>query len=300
MKGKVIAVANMKGGVGKTVTVICLAEALAAEGKKVLVVDLDAQANASFLLAGETILLQQIDNSATITDYLLTNIGRPGRKPLSNFVRSSVSNVSSLNISLVPSSVELRFIERSIIYELTEKNYSMSAIEGQTVKMLQGDLPELRNTYDFIIFDCAPGISAFTEVAIRLADVVVVPTIPDRLSTLGLAAFCNSIWRYKSNEKSLLPRPKGLPFVLITRRQPTKIHTATVVRLREESERERRAFGLFATEIPQSADIPKAMELFPDNLTNPYPTFAAKWGSVVNILDNLLPEIKGVLNGARR
>ncbi len=178
----------------------------------------------------------------------------------------------------MPSSVELRFVERAIIHKLTEKNISMRAIEGQTVKMLEGDLVALRENFDFIIFDCAPGISIFTEVAVRLSDLVVIPTIPDILSTLGLAAFCNSVWRLKLSEKSHLPPPKGKPFVLISRRQATKQQNDTVERLKEEAAGPKRAFGLFKTEIPQSADVPRAMGLYPDNIINPYPTYSRKWG----------------------
>ncbi len=277
MTGKVIAVANMKGGVGKTVTVVSIAEALAASGKKVLVVDLDAQASASACLAGDKDLVALVNEKATITNYLLLNIKKPGKKPLIEFVKKSISNVSHenmpLNVSLVPSSVELRFVERAIIHKLTEKNISMHAIEGQTVKMLEGDLVALRENFDFVIFDCAPGISIFTEVAVRLSDLVVIPTIPDILSTLGLAAFCNSVWRLKQSEKSRLPPPKGRPFVLISRRQATAQQNKTVERLKEEATGPKPAFGLFKTEIPQSADVPKAMALYPDNIVNAYPTY---------------------------
>ncbi len=296
MTGKVIAVANMKGGVGKTVTVVSIAEALAASGKKVLVIDLDAQASASACLAVYSNLVTLVNEKLAITNYLLLNIKKPGRKPLIEFVIKPISNVSHentpLNVSLVPSSVELRFVERAIIHKLTEKNISMRAIEGQTVKMLEGDLVALRENFDFIIFDCAPGISIFTEVAVRLSDLVVIPTIPDILSTLGLAAFCNSVWRLKLSEKSHLPPPKGKPFVLISRRQATKQQNDTVERLKEESTRPKPAFGLFRTEIPQSADVPRAMALYPDNIINAYPTYSRKWGGIVDVMDSFIPELK--------
>lgn len=298
MTGKVIAVANMKGGVGKTVTVVSLAEALAAEGHKVLVVDLDAQANASYSLAGDKTLAKLIKDDKTISDYLLANIRKPGKKPLVQFVQKAVSNVTHANdplkISIVASSVELRLIEREIIFRLTAKGYSMSAIEGQSVKMLEGDLPELKEAFDFVIFDCAPGVSAFTEVAIRLSDLVIIPTIADRLSMWGLEAFCNSIWKYKRSN-SALPKPKGEPYVLVTRRQSTIVQNQSVQTLITTSELKKRPFGVFKTQIPHAADIPKAMDLYPDNGTDPYPTYAKKWGKISAVMDELLPEIKGAL-----
>ncbi|MEW6767830.1 MAG: AAA family ATPase [Pseudomonadota bacterium] len=299
-----IAVANMKGGVGKTATVVSLAEALAAHNKKVLVIDLDSQASASFSLAGDEELSQLIDKEKTVEDYMLANLSR-SQKALKKFIRSSVSNVYHLNktldLSLVPSSIQLRYLEREIVYELTNAGFSMSAIEGRTLTMLQRDLKNLREDYDFILFDCAPGISAFTEVAIRLSDLVIVPTIPDRLSTLGLPAFCNSVWRSPRNKFNKMPVPSRPPWVLFTIvRSTVKAHQETMTNLREEASSKNSAFKTFDTTVPQSAAIPKALALHPGNETTAYPTYASKWGGLDSMLDTLVSEVKGELNGSRR
>jgi cellulose biosynthesis protein BcsQ len=156
----------------------------------------------------------------------------------------------------------------------------------------------LRAKFDYIIFDCAPGISAFTEVAIRLADLVIIPTIPDRLSTLGLMAFCNSVWRYRGKRSSALPKPAGLPYVLVTRKQHTKQHNLTLERLTAQSKAKDPMFRLFNTHIPQMAKIPDAMDLFPNGNVN-FPTYTQKWGDMAAVMDKLNLELKGALHGAR-
>jgi cellulose biosynthesis protein BcsQ len=298
MTGKVIAIANMKGGVGKTATVIGLVEALAVEGHKVLVIDLDSQASASFCLTGDDELKRLIDLDLTIESYIRTNIDRL-TTPLKDFVKSSVSNVydldnkKTLDISLVPSNTGLRFLERDIVYDLTAKNHSMNAIEGRMAKMLVNDLSRLCQHYDFIVFDCAPGISAFNEVAIKRSDLVIVPTIPDMLSTLGLAAFCKSVWQLNISGVAALARPKRPPWVLASIFRPTvREHQVTYEDLRREAEPSDAPFRLFNTKIAQSPDIPKALSLFPGNPDIAFPTYTRKWGAkVISQMDDLKKEV---------
>src|SRR5262245_49052209 len=111
MSAKIIAVANMKGGVGKTATIVSLAEALAASGYRTLVLDLDPQANASICLAGDSLLATLIARKATIEGFLENNLLGDKTLAFSDCVRDNISNVSHLNqqlpISLLPSSPNL-------------------------------------------------------------------------------------------------------------------------------------------------------------------------------------------------
>jgi hypothetical protein len=116
---------------------------------------------------------------------------------------------------------------------------------------------------------------------------------------LGLAAFCNSVWRYKGKRRSVLPKPVGLPYVLITRKQNTKQHKSTIARLLAEAKKADPAFYLFDTQIPQLATIPDAMDLYPNNTDHAYPTYTQKWGKLASIMDELNLEIRGALDGAR-
>lgn len=298
-EGRAIAVANMKGGVGKTTTVIMLAEGFAAEGYRVVVVDLDAQANASYCFAPDEVLKDILGQRRSISSFLADAILYGDRNSITNYVTGDISQVikagDPLPISLVASSPKLRLLEREIVLQYAEKKYSIHALEGQALKHLSKALDEMRAQYDIVLFDCAPGISAFTEVAIRLADLVIVPTIPDFLSTLGLDAFYASVWENAHVRRSSLPKPKRRPVVLPARVNANKRqHRDTLVRLRNEALEEDAAYGIFDIEVENRAPIERAMD--PESF--PYaPTFEQKWDSSVAAVRGLVEETRRWLNG---
>jgi cellulose biosynthesis protein BcsQ len=294
-KGKFIAVANMKGGVGKTTTVVSLAEALAADdlNASVLVVDLDPQASASLCLAGDDVLADLIEEGRTLQDFLETRlIAQDKKQSIDDYIRHHFSFTTHRNeqlaLSLMPCGPELRLLEREIIYALTKRKFSMNAIEGHLWKLFEVDFTPLRKAFDYVIFDCPPGISPFAEVTIRAADLIVVPTIPDRISNFGLNAFCLGFW--KSNLSSLPVPPK--PTVLISRVQDVKQHNQMIKRLELEASEKDAAFNLFKTRIPQSAALAEALSM--DGVQ----TFTKKYTlKVAQILSPLTQEIRGMLDG---
>lgn len=295
--GKFIAVANMKGGVGKTTTVVSLAEALAADSAQtsVLVVDLDPQASASLCLAGDEVLSEMIIDGRTLHDFLeLRLIEQNKKQHISYFIREHFSftmhSNRQLKISLMPCGPRLRLLEREIIYALTKKRYSMNAIEGHLWKLFEAEFVPLRGTFDYVIFDCPPGISPIAEVAIRSADLIIVPTIPDRISNFGLTAFCDSILESKISE---LPHPPKA-HVLISRKQDIKQHNDMVKRLEAEAAEVDGAYHLFKTFIPQSAALADALS------TDVVQTFTKKYTlKVAQILEPLVNEITEILDGPR-
>jgi cellulose biosynthesis protein BcsQ len=162
-------------------------------------------------------------------------------------------------------------------------------IKGMSAVM-NTQLTKVRKDFDFILIDCAPGISVLTEVSIRLADLVIVPTIADFLSTFGLQGFCITLSdRGLTNNLRKLPR---LPHVLISRRRQVRIQAQTVEKLRNEVTAPKPAFNVFKTEIPEAVAIADALSQI-----NKFPMFSQKWGpAIVPLLSDLVEEIKEVLN----
>jgi cellulose biosynthesis protein BcsQ len=299
MKGKIIAVANMKGGVGKTATVIGLAESLAAKGSETLVVDLDPQANASICLAGDQFLKTIIEEGNTIDAFIEDRfVKRELDTTLDKRIRTNISNVSYLGrqlpLSLLASSSELRLMERDLIFALTKTGMALDRIVAALYEIIKEELKRTKKSYDYILFDCAPGISVLTEVSIRLANLVIVPTIPDFLSTYGLNSFCSNLWSGPIADQSSLKKPKRPPHVLITRRRPVREHEKTSERLRMEAAKDNARFKVFTTEIFERAAIAEAL-----GKIDAHPTFSQKWRDGTDImLADLVKEVREALDGS--
>lgn len=170
--GKTIAIANQKGGVGKTTTAINLASALAILEKKVLLIDSDPQANAT-----SGIGVQESEYEADIYDSLVSDM------PLSEIVLET--KIKSL--FLIPSSINLVGAEIELV-NLENREH-----------ILRQKLSEIKDDYDYIIIDCLPSLGLITINALCAADSVIIPVQCEIFSLEGLGKLKNTISMVKEN-----------------------------------------------------------------------------------------------------
>ncbi len=166
LMGKIIAIANQKGGVGKTTTSINLAASLGVLEKKVLLIDADPQANAT---SGLGINVEEVE----IGTYQLLEH--------TNTAKQAIVKTDTPNLDIIPAHIDLVAIE----IELVDKE----AREYMLKKALQ----EVKEDYDFIIIDCAPSLGLLTLNALTAADAVIIPIQCEYFALEGLGKLLNTI-----------------------------------------------------------------------------------------------------------
>lgn len=164
--GRIIAVANQKGGVGKTTTTINLSACLAEKNKKVLTIDIDPQGNTTSGLGVDKNIVEN-----TVYELFLDEC------KLSDCIQSSVMD----NLSVIPSNINLSGAEIELI-SMENKEY-----------LLREKLDTIKQNYDFIIIDCPPSLNLLTVNAMVAADTVLVPIQCEYYALEGLSQLMHTI-----------------------------------------------------------------------------------------------------------
>ncbi len=164
--GRIIAIANQKGGVGKTTTSINLSACLAEEKKKVLVIDLDPQGNTT---SGLGIDKNEIEN--TVYELMLNECT----------VKQSIHKTDIENLDLIPSNVNLAGAEIELL-GINDKEY-----------ILKGEIDYIRDDYDYVIIDCPPSLNMLTVNAMTTADTILVPIQCEYYALEGISQLIHTI-----------------------------------------------------------------------------------------------------------
>jgi chromosome partitioning protein len=173
----IIAIANQKGGVGKTTTAVNLSAALAEAGKKVLVVDMDPQGNTT---AGFGIEKTELEK--TVYDMMIDECT----------AKEAVINTQYQNLDVLPSNIDLSGAEIELL-DVDDKEY-----------ILKKGIASIKKKYDFIIIDCPPALSILTINALTTADSVLVPIQCEYYALEGLSLLIHTIDLVKERLNSRL------------------------------------------------------------------------------------------------
>ncbi|WP_138433848.1 ParA family protein [Winogradskyella algicola] len=164
--GKIIAIANQKGGVGKTTTSVNLAASLGALEKKVLLIDADPQANAS---SGLGIDVDAVEiGSYQVLEHTKT-------------AKEAIMASNAPNVDVIPAHIDLVAIEIELV-DKDEREY-----------MLKQAIRDLKSEYDYILIDCAPSLGLLTLNALTASDSVIIPIQCEYFALEGLGKLLNTI-----------------------------------------------------------------------------------------------------------
>jgi chromosome partitioning protein len=220
---RILAVANQKGGVGKTTTAVNLATALAATHKKVLIIDLDPQGNASTGLGVDRVARQETTYNLLIGDAHIADVITPTMVP---------------GLSVAPSSVDLSGAELELI-DAPRREYRLKSV-----------LAEVSNDFDYILIDCPPALGLLTLNAFCAAHSVLVPLQCEFYALEGLSHLVKTVNRVKRAFNSEL-EIQGVVLTMYDRRNNLSDMVAADVR---------NHFGdkVYETVIPRNVRVSEA------------------------------------------
>jgi chromosome partitioning protein len=234
-KGKsmthVFSTINLKGGVGKTTTTVALAETFSAVmGKRVLVIDLDPQTNATLMLIGEEKWFELNGKEHTLARLFKDAMDPENRKfDLSKTLQKGVSDVGAAKtIDLLPSSLDLIDVQDKLASAPVGKFYAANPIE-----LLWRAVKSRIEEYDVVMVDCPPNLGIITLNGLRISDGYIIPTIPDHLSTYGIPQI---VTRIKDFSEAISETIEPVGVVATKYQANSTVHNNMLKQLRDDDD----------------------------------------------------------------
>ena len=221
--GRIIAVANQKGGVGKTTTSINLAACLAEKGKKVLAVDMDPQGN---LTSGLGVDKDSVEKS--IYELIIGEVD----------IKEVINKEVLENLDIIPTSIDLSAAEIELI-GVDDKEY-----------ILRKAIDQVKDQYDFVIIDCPPSLSMMTINAMTTADSVIVPIQCEYYALEGLSQLIHTVELVKDRLNSKL-EIEGVVFTMYDAR--TNLSLQVVENVKDNLQQ-----NIYKTIIPRNIRLAEA------------------------------------------
>ena len=253
--GRIIAVANQKGGVGKTTTSINLAACLAEKGKKVLAVDMDPQGN---LTSGLGVDKDSVEKS--IYELIIGEVD----------IKEVINKEVLENLDIIPTSIDLSAAEIELI-GVDDKEY-----------ILRNAIDQVKDQYDFVIIDCPPSLSMLTINAMTTADSVIVPIQCEYYALEGLSQLIHTVELVKDRLNSKL-EIEGVVFTMYDAR--TNLSLQVVENVKDNLQQ-----NIYKTIIPRNIRLAEAPSYgLPINKYDPKSTGAE---SYMRLADEVIERVE--------
>lgn len=260
----VIATINLKGGVGKSTTTVAVAEMLSATfHKKVLVIDLDPQTNATTMLIGEEKWRALNDEGKTLAQLFKDALEPEGKEKLFDIesaIQKKVSNVADVRtLDLLPSSLDLIDVQDRLAGMPSGRFYAENPTD-----ILRRAMRSVLDNYDVVIVDCPPNLGIITLNGLRISNGYIIPTIPDVLSTYGIPQIVKRVGQFSD---TIADDIEAYGIVISKYREQSTTHNNTLRQMRRKSDA-----PLFKTIIRENDKAADAAEY------KPVSTLRQKWG----------------------